>query len=170
MKQTRRLIWFVLSTVLLCAILGGVYGRRVKAKSDSDDSDVLKSYHAFTNVYGVIEKNYADPVDPDKALFGPQMNSPVGAIPGMLRTLDPHSSFFDPHAFTALREDQEGKYYGVGMQIQQRPGKMGKLITIVLLPIPGSPAFRAGLRPGDVIIKVDGKSTDGLPSERVTVS
>jgi len=167
MKQTRRLIWFVLSTVLLCAILGGVYGRRVKAKSDSDDSDVLKSYHAFTNVYDVIEKNYADPVDPDKALFGPQMNSPVGAIPGMLRTLDPHSSFFDPHAFTALREDQEGKYYGVGMQIQQRPGKMGKLITIVLLPIPGSPAFRAGLRPGDVIIKVDGKSTDGLPSERV---
>jgi len=167
MKQTRRLIWFVLSTVLLCAILGGVYGRRVKAKSDGDDSDVLKSYHAFTNVYGVIEKNYADPVDPDKALFGPQMNSPVGAIPGMLRTLDPHSSFFDPHAFTALREDQEGKYYGVGMQIQQRPGKMGKLITIVLLPIPGSPAFRAGLRPGDVIIKVDGKSTDGLPSERV---
>ena len=75
MKQTRRLIWFVLSTVLLCAILGGVYGRRVKAKSDSDDSDVLKSYHAFTNVYDVIEKNYADPVDPDGTLLnGTWMN------------------------------------------------------------------------------------------------
>ena len=167
MKSTRRLVWFVLSTVLLCTLLGGVYGRRVEATTDADDSDVHKSLTVFTQIYDVVEKNYADQVDPDKAVFGPQPNSPVGAIPGMLRTLDPHSNFFDPHAFTALREEQEGKYYGVGMTIQQRPGKMGKLETIVLLPIPGSPAFRTGLRPGDVIIKVDDKSTDGLTSERV---
>ncbi len=167
MRHTRRLIWTVLLTVALCALLGGVYGRRVEATTDGDESDVHKSMNVFTNVYDVVEKNYADPVDPDKAVFGPQPNSPVGAIPGMLRTLDPHSNFFDPHAFTALREDQEGKYYGVGMTISQRPGKMGKLETIVLLPISGSPAFRAGLRPGDVIIGVDGKPTDGLPSDRV---
>jgi carboxyl-terminal processing protease len=167
MKSTRRLVWFVLSTVMLCTLLGGVYGRRVEATTDADDSDVHKSLTAFTQVYDVVEKNYAEPLDPDKAVFGPQPNSPIGAIPGMLRTLDPHSNFFDPHAFTALREDQEGRYYGVGMTIQQRPGKMGKLETIVLLPIPGSPAFHAGLRPGDVIIKVDEKSTEGLTSERV---
>ena len=167
MKQTRRLIWWVLLTVMMGALLGGVYGQRVEATTDGDDSDVHKSLNAFTQVYDVIEKNYADPVDPDKALFGPQTNGTVGAIPGMLRTLDPHSNFFDPHAFAALREDQEGRYYGVGMTIQQRPGKMGKLETIVLQPIPGSPAFRAGLRPGDVIVKVDGTSTDGLQSDRV---
>jgi len=167
MKPTRRLLWFVLSTVVLCALLGGVYGRRVEATTDGDEPDVHTSYDAFSKVFDVVEKNYADPLDPDKALFGPLPNSPVGAIPGMLRTLDPHSSFFDPHAFTALREDQEGKYYGVGMTIQQRPGKMGKLETIVLLPIPGSPAFHAGLRPGDIILKVDAKPTEGLASDRV---
>lgn len=167
MKQTRRLLWWVILTVVIGALLGGVYGQRVEATTDGDDSDVHKSLNAFTQVYDVVEKNYAEPLDPDKALFGPQTSGTVGAIPGMLRTLDPHSNFFDPRAFAALREDQEGRYYGVGMTIQQRPGKMGKLETIVLQPIPGSPAFRAGLRPGDVIDKVDGTSTDGLQSDRV---
>ena len=68
MKQTRRLLWFVLSTVVLCALLGGVYGRRVEATT-GDEPDVHTSYDAFAKVYDVVEKNYADPVDADKALF-----------------------------------------------------------------------------------------------------
>jgi carboxyl-terminal processing protease len=166
MKQTRRLVWFLFSTVLLCALLGGVYGQRVEATTSTDDSDVQTGLSSFTKVFDVVEQNYADPVDPDRAIYGPP-NSNLGAIPGMLRTLDPHSNFFDPRAFAQLREDQEGKYYGVGMQIMARPGKMGKLVTIVLLPMPGSPAFRAGLRPGDVITHVDGKSTEDLNTTQV---
>jgi len=167
MKQARRPVWFMLSTVLLCALLGGVYGQRVEATTNAgDDSDVQSSLGAFTKIYDVVEQNYAEPLDPDKAIFGPP-NSNLGAIPGMLRTLDPHSNFFDPHAFAQLREDQEGKYYGVGMQIAPRPGKMGKLVTIVLLPMPGSPAFRAGLRPGDIIIKVDDTPTEDLNTTQV---
>lgn len=162
MTQTRRLAWFILSTVLLCALLGGAYGQRVEATtSPGEDSDVQTSLGAFTKVYDAVEQNYADAVDPDRGIYGPP-ESNLGAIPGMLRTLDPHSNFFDPRAFQKLREDQEGKYYGVGMQIAPRPGKMGKLVTIVLLPMPGSPAFRAGLRPGDVITHVDGKPTEDL--------
>jgi carboxyl-terminal processing protease len=167
MNKTRRVAWFIGSTVLLCALLGGVYGQRVEATAThSDDADVQASYDAFTKVFSAVEQNYADPVDPDKAIFGPP-NSNLGAIPGMLRTLDPHSTFFDPRAYAQLREDQEGKYYGVGMQIQGRPGKLGKLVTIVLLPMPGSPAFRAGLRPGDIITKVDGKSTEDMNTTQV---
>jgi carboxyl-terminal processing protease len=170
MKQARRLLWFVLLTVIVCAVLGGLYGRQVEATTNSDDSDVKSSLNSLTRVYDLVEQNYADPVDSDRAIFG-SSNSlypvGVGAIPGALRTLDPHSSFFDPKAFSRLREDQEGKYYGVGMSIQQRLGKMGKVVVMVLAPMPGSPAFRAGLRPGDIIIKVDGKSTEGLGTEAV---
>jgi len=167
MKQTRRLAWFILSTVALCAILGGAYGQRVEATtSPADDSDVQTGLGAFTKVYDAVEQNYADPVDPDRAIYGPPQSN-LGAIPGMLRTLDPHSNFFDPRAFQQLREEQEGKYYGVGMQISARPGKLGKLVTIVLLPMPGSPAFRAGLRPGDVITHVDGKPTEDLNTTQV---
>jgi len=166
MKQARRLVWFILSTVALCALLGGVYGRQVEATTGSDDSDVKTNMQAFAMVYHVVEANYADAVDPDTAIYGPP-NGNTGAIPAALRTLDPHSNFFDPRAFALLREDQEGKYYGVGMSIQSRPGKMGKLITIVVAPIPGSPAFRAGLRPGDIVAKVDGKPTDGLNTTQV---
>ncbi len=166
MKHARRVVWFIFSTVLLCALLGGIYGRQVEATAGNDDTDVKSSLNAFTQIYNVIEQNYADPVDPDRAIYGPT-NGNVGAIPGALRTLDPHSNFFDPRAFALLREDQEGKYYGVGMSISARPGKMGKLITVVVAPIPGSPAFRAGLRPGDIVAKVDGKSTEGLNTSQV---
>jgi len=167
MQQTRRIAWFIFSTVMLGALLGGAYGQRVEATtSPGDDADVQTGLSAFTKVYDLVEQNYADPIDPDRVVFGPQ-NSPLGAIPGMLRTLDPHSNFFDPRAFAQLREDQEGKYYGVGMQITARPGKMGKLVTIVLLPMPGSPAFRAGLRPGDIITHVDGKPTEDLNTTQV---
>src|SRR2546425_3416826 len=167
MKQARRLFWFLISTVFVCALLGGIYGRRVEATTaGSDDSDIKAGLEAFSRVYHVVEQNYADPVDPDQAIFGPT-TSTLGAIPGMLRTLDPHSNFFDPRAYAQLREDQAGKYSGVGMQIQARPGKMGKLITVVITPLPGSPAFRAGLRPGDLIVRVDGKSTEGLNTPQV---
>jgi len=166
MKQTPRVLWFILSTVLLCTLLGGLYGREVDATTGGDDTQYKSSLTEFTRLYNVVEQNYADAVDPDKAIYGPS-DSNVGAIPGALRSLDPHSNFYDKRAFSLLREDQEGKYYGVGMQIGQRAGKLGKLIVYVVAPIPGSPAFRAGLRPDDTIIKVNGQSTEGMDTREV---
>jgi carboxyl-terminal processing protease len=162
MQKTRRLIFYLASTILLCTVLGGLFGQQVAATAaEQDDSDVQRSISSFAKLLDVVEQNYADPVDSDKAIFGTSTNS-LGAIPGMLRMLDPHSSFLDPKTFEQFQEDQEGKYYGVGMQIGQMPGKLGKLVVAVVEPMPGSPAFRAGLRPGDVIVGVDGKSTVDL--------
>ena len=97
-----------------------------------------------------MEQNFAEPVKADKAIY-------KGAIPGMLKTLDPHSNFFDPKDYQGLRDDQRGHYYGVGMQVGPRSGK-----TIVIAPFGGSPAYKAGIRPGDVIMEINDKKTDSL--------
>ncbi|MGA8765965.1 MAG: S41 family peptidase [Candidatus Acidiferrales bacterium] len=109
----------------------------------------------FTRVLSVVERNYADPVDTDKAIYD-------GAIPGMLHVLDPHSNFFDPKQYALFREEQEGKYYGVGMVVAQRDNQ-----TVVQYPFVNSPAYKAGIRPGDTIAKVDGKPCTGLTTTEV---
>ena len=134
-----------------------LFGQRLASStsSSSGDSDVRDSMRTFSDVYRVVQENYAEPVSPDKAIYN-------GAIPGMLRVLDPHSNFFDPKAYAALREEQRGKYYGVGMQVGPRNNKV-----IVIAPFAGAPAYRAGIRPGDIIIAVDGKQTDNMSTSDV---
>jgi len=167
MIRAGRLVWFVGSTILLSAVLGGVYGRQVEATTDpAEDTEIRADLSAFSRVLSVVQENYADPVDPDKAIFGDRLTG-LGAIPAMLRQLDPHSSFLDPKIYAMFKEEQEGKYFGVGMRIQLLVGRMGKPQTVVVQPMPGSPAFRAGIRPGDIIAKVDGKPTEGLDTDRV---
>ena len=160
--RTRRALFSATVFLATCAVLGSVISQKVAAQSASDESTLRDSLHAFTNVYSVVEKNYAEPLTgdkTDKAIYD-------GAIPGMLHVLDPHSNFYDPKAFAQMREDQRGKYYGVGMRIQ--PQLIGTTTRIVVLaPMEGAPAYKAGIRPGDLILSVDGKSTDNLDSAAV---
>jgi carboxyl-terminal processing protease len=154
MKLQFRGLVLVVTVLLLCAVLGAIYGPNVRATSSSAD-DYQSAVRDFTRVLDVVQNNYAEPVDVDKAVY-------QGAIPGMLRMLDPHSNFFDAKQFALLREDQRGKYYGVGMVVAPRENH-----TVVMAPYVGAPAYNAGLRPGDVIIKVDEKATDGLTTSEV---
>src|SRR2546427_11684943 len=145
---------FFVAVFLFSAVRGGFYAPIVGATTASAD-DYQSAVRDFTRVLDVVQNNYADPVDVDKAVY-------QGAIPGMLRMLDPHSNFFDAKQFTLLREDQRGKYYGVGMVVAPRENH-----TVVMAPYVGAPAYNAGIRPGDVIVKVDDKSTDGLGTPEV---
>src|SRR5208282_1815313 len=154
MKPERRGIILVVVVLLLSALLGGIYGPNVKATTNNAD-DYQTSVRDFTKALDVVQANYAEPVDVDKSVY-------QGAIPGMLRVLDPHSNFFDARQFALLREDQRGKYYGVGMVVAPKDTR-----TVVMQPYVGAPAFNAGIRPGDVIMKVDDKSTEGLTTTDV---
>ena len=154
-SSPRRTALIILTVILACGCVGMLFGQRLNTTSTGSDSDLRDSVRSFTQIYEVVQQNYAEPVNPDKAIYN-------GAIPGMLRVLDPHSNFFDPKSYSALREEQRGKYYGVGMQVGPRNNKV-----IVIAPFTGAPAYRAGIRPGDVIIAVDGKATDNMSTSDV---
>jgi carboxyl-terminal processing protease len=146
--RARRALFTVVLFFAACAVAGNVLQSRVGAQSSADGSLLRDSLKTFTNVYALVEQNYAEPIDGDKAdtvIYD-------GAIPGMLRVLDPHSNFYDPKAYARMREEQHGRYYGVGMTIQQQNNKV-----YVVYPAEGSPAFKAGIHPGDIIYAVDGK-------------
>src|SRR5579862_2867802 len=150
-RSSRRTLFLVVVVLVTCGFLGMVFGQKINpAAAPGGDSDVGDSLRQFTDVYSLVEQNYAEPVNADKAIYN-------GAIPGMLHVLDPHSNFFDPKSYALLREDQRGKYYGVGMTVGPRNNKV-----IVIAPFAGTPAYRAGIRPGDIIAAVDGKPTDNM--------
>lgn len=152
----RRLNWLVPVCIVGCSVLGGLVGPLVTdASAATNEDEITQAVRTFTKVYSTVEQNFADKVPSDKAIY-------KGAIAGMLRTLDPHSSFFDPRDFQQLREDQRGHYYGVGMTVTERNRR-----TVVIAPFPGSPAYKAGIRPGDTIIMVDDKRTESLSSTEV---
>ena len=154
----RRALFSLIVFFAVCAVAGAFLQRRVGAQSSQDESQIRDSLKSFTDVYAIVEQNYAEPIQGDKA------DTAIydGAIPGMLRVLDPHSNFYDPKSYARMREDQRGHYYGVGMVIQQQNSKV-----YVITPYEGTPSFRAGLRPGDIISAIDGKSTDGMTSDVV---
>ena len=152
--RSRRSLVVVFLVILTCGFLGVVFGRTAVAGT-GEEQQMQGSAHAFAQAYSVLEQNYADKVDADKAIY-------EGAIPGMLRGLDPHSNFLDPKNYSALQEEQRGRYYGVGMQVGPRNSKV-----IVIAPFAGAPAYRAGIRPGDVISAVDGHPADNLSTAEV---
>jgi carboxyl-terminal processing protease len=154
-RSSQRASFLVVLFLAVCGFLGMVSAQKNPATTHDSDSDVNQSLKQFTEVYDIVEQNYAEPVNPDKAIYN-------GAIPGMLHVLDPHSNFFDPKSYSLLREDQRGKYYGVGMTVGPRNNKV-----IVIAPFAGTPAYRAGIHPGDIIAAVDGKPTDNMNTSDV---
>src|SRR6266478_4920282 len=149
-SNPRRALFFFFIVIIASGFAGAVFAQHPTSTSGNSDAEIRDNLKSFSQVYDIVEQNYAETVSPDKAIYN-------GAIPGMLHVLDPHSNFFDPKAYSLLREDQRGKYYGVGMTVGPRNNKV-----IVIAPFVGTPAYRAGIRPGDIIVAVDGKPTDNM--------
>src|SRR5260221_8746021 len=120
MVKKRRFLLYLPFVIAFCSLPG------VMAPA-TGESDIENGIKVFTKVYNAVEENFADPLNTDKAFY-------KGAIPGMLRTVDPHSNFFDPHDFQSLREGQKGHYYGTGMTVTSRNRKI-----VIISPLTRSP-------------------------------
>jgi carboxyl-terminal processing protease len=152
MTVERRTQFVPVALILAVWLAGGLHAPLVAAAGAEPGG---QSVGQVARVYELVEENFATVLDPDQAIYR-------GMIPGMLRTLDPHSTFFDPKDYQALREEQTEHYSGVGMSVGQRGDQ-----TAVSAPFPGSPAYRAGIRPGDAIVAVNGQSVGGMNTGEV---
>jgi carboxyl-terminal processing protease len=135
--------------VVLSALVGGVFGGRLLA---TQNEGIPKHYEAFASALTAVEENYVGEVDTERLVYQ--------AIGGMLQTLDPHSNFMDPRSYAQLQERQEGRYYGLGITINVIDGR----ITVMSI-FEGSPAFRQGLRRGDVIAEISGEDATDMTSD-----
>lgn len=131
------------------AIAAKIYSE-ASAKQDKDNP--YTQMELITKVMELVRKEY---VDADKAAY---TNLTYGALKGMLNSLDPHSQFMEPQVYQDMKEDTEGKFGGIGIVISM--SKEGFLTVVA--PMEDTPGAKAGLLPGDRIIKIDGKVTDRL--------
>ena len=113
----------------------------------------LEELQQLAAVFGMVKSDYVEPVDEKKLIND--------AISGMVSGLDPHSQFFDKKSFKEFREGTTGKFVGVGIEIGMEDG-----LVKVVSPIEGSPAFRAGLKSGDLITKIDDTMVKGLTMDQ----
>ena len=118
--------------------------------------DPFHSLTTFTKVLAHIRSSYVDEVDETKLIHG--------AIRGMVQSLDSHSAFMTPEEFRVLRADTEGRFGGIGCEVDVRGG-----VLTVMMPLEGTPADLAGIRPGDRIIEIDGEPSEGMSLQDAVV-
>lgn len=139
-------IWVVI--VGTTAIYAPLAGRTGEERARQRSLDTL------TEIMGLVQKQSVDPPSPKQEAHA--------AISGMLHTLDPHSYYMDETEFRTMREDQRGSFFGIGSIIQQQPDGV-----VVVSTVRGGPSEKVGIRAGDYIREVDGKSTEGMTSSAV---
>ena len=136
--------------VALGAMAGVMTTMQLQANARSTSSPLpLEELQQLAAVFGIVKSDYVEPVDEKKLIND--------AISGMVSGLDPHSQFFDKKSFKEFREGTTGKFVGVGIEIGMEDG-----LVKVVSPIEGSPAFRAGLKSGDLISRIDDTAVRGL--------
>lgn len=137
--------------VLIGVVAGILISLNLQAIADREGHEPLPvdELRAFTDVFGAIKRNYVEPV-PDKKLI-------TGAINGMLSDLDPHSAYLDKDAYRELQVGTQGQFGGLGIEVGMEDG-----FVKVISPIEDTPAFRAGIKPGDLIIRLDQTPVKGM--------
>jgi carboxyl-terminal processing protease len=138
----------------LAAFAGGLVVGTYRAEATPESQNPYQAVSQLGRVLVQVENHYVDPVERDKLV--------EGAIKGMVENLDPHSAYMPPEEWRQFQSDTEGMFGGVGLEVDGRGDKL-----IVIAPIEGSPAQRAGIKSGDQIVAVDGEDVLGQPLEKV---
>lgn len=142
--MTKRLLTLCASLCLCLALPAGAAPSADEPAVQDEAGISLDDIRAFTAVYSLIKQAYVEEVDDHELM--------QAAIRGLLAGLDAHSAYLEPAQMDATAEDVSGKYVGLGVEVMQADGQLH-----VIAPIDDTPAQRAGLRPGDVIVRIDGK-------------
>ena len=146
LKRKRHIkLWLVLLIAVIFWTVGSGFYRNLSA----DSAETYKGLKLFSDVIELVEDNYVDPVDPKELI--------EKAIQGMVHSLDPHSALLSPDDFKELQVDTQGEFTGIGVSITMKDG-----FVTVISPIEGTPAYKAGIKAGDKIIKVNGKTAGDL--------
>jgi carboxyl-terminal processing protease len=140
-RQMKKVVMVAALLLALTLSLGGAV-----ASKGHDTAATYENLRLFTEVLSIIQSQYVDEVPPKDVIYG--------AIKGTLRGLDPHSSFLDPDMYREMQVETSGSFGGLGIEITLRDD-----VLTVVAPIEGTPAYRAGIHPGDRIVKIDGLST-----------
>ncbi len=154
-KKTRK--WTFSLTLLLAlagaTLAGGFYGNRLFG-APMQNNDLQRRLKEYTDLIGAVTQWSAEDVGADKVVYS--------SIDGMLRTLDPHTSFLEPKEYSDMQDRQKGTFYGLGILVTKRNDQV-----TVITPLEGTPAARLGVRAGDVITEVEGQSTSDMPLDDV---
>ncbi|HWS71758.1 MAG TPA: S41 family peptidase, partial [Thermoanaerobaculia bacterium] len=143
----------LLVAILGATLLGGFYGNRLFG-SPMQQGDMQKRMKEYTDLLTAVTAWSADDVGSDKVVYS--------SVDGMLRTLDPHTSFLEPKEYSDMQDRQKGSFYGLGILVTKRNDQV-----TVITPLEGTPAARLGIRAGDVISEVEGTATDDLTLDDV---
>lgn len=146
----RQTLFLCIGVLAAATLLGGIESKRLRTVSDND-APQLNEYAELVTTAGDWS---AEKTTPDKLVYA--------SIRGMLSRLDPHTNFLDPDEFSSMEEKQRGSFYGLGISIQKRQGHI-----TVISPIEGTPAWKMGIRAGDVITHINGEPIDDWSSDEV---
>lgn len=146
-KKTKVFLSLFFVSVFLLGILIGAHGKRTA--SDTNDKEIYEYLKTFSDVIDLVKRNYVEEVKDKDIVYS--------AIKGILESLDPHSSFLPPDMYKEMQTDTKGEFGGIGIEITIKDG-----FPTVITPIEDTPAYRAGLKPNDHIVKIDGKPTKNM--------
>ncbi|MBH0208567.1 MAG: PDZ domain-containing protein, partial [Nitrospira sp.] len=146
-QQPRRKSWVVGPMIALALLCGVIIGKGWERTGHA--SETYEELKTFSEVLNQVQKHYVDETKPKDLI--------QGAIRGMLSTLDPHSAYMTPEMYKEMQVETRGEFGGVGIQIGVKDNRLA-----VIAPIEGTPAYRAGIKAGDFIIKVNEDPTKDL--------